>query len=253
MNKTFILFEYLNPILYGVVSKLIYFFNSLKGHKRILVYTDSRGFEVTKPWNRKNPFSSYISELIFRYQCEYVICPEKFTSVLDFINHIDNDKQDYDAIVLHCGIVDYAPRPESSYKQMVSSKAHLIKKYGLELYFLDRCRAPGPDYEGEPTYSFMTPELLYNFILPKLLSVDNLIYIGCNKVLSDWQGEYWRKRPSNINDQLVLDAIVISSINKSVNMSYLSEEDIKIYTSDNVHYNKKGFGYILEKIDSLLP
>jgi hypothetical protein len=253
MSKAFVIFEYLNPILYDAISKLICFFNGLKGRKRVLIYTDSRGFEVTKPWNRKNPFSSYVSRLILRYQCDYVICPEKFTSIIDFIDYIDNVEEHYDVVILHCGIVDYAPRPESSYKNMVSSKSHLIKKYQLESYFFDKCRSPGPNYEGEPTYAFMTPELLNDFILPKLLSVNNMIYIGCNKVLSDWQGNYWRKRPSNINTQLQFDKVIMSTVGNCVDMSVLSDDEVRTYTTDNVHYNKSGFKYILSKIESFLP
>ena len=77
--------------------------------------------------------------------------------------------------------------------------------------------------------------------------------MGINPVLDDWDGDYWRKRPANINDQLILDNLLINEIDEVIDMSNLDREQIMMYTSDNVHYTKAGFDYIGNKLLPLLP
>lgn len=251
--KLFNFFGRVNPIFYSVILNFFEILNKLKNKKRILIFTDSRGFEVTKPWNRKNPFSSYIGTLAYRYSCRIEICPEKFTSLIDFIDFYNQvDGASYDYTILHCSIVDFAPRPESSFEQMFNTKKSKLKKFLLYDFVDKKNRNPGVSYEGEPTYSFLNKEALTSIVLPSLQRMPNLIYIGVNRVLPDWDGIYWRKRPSNINEQLKLDALLLAEIKNTIDLSDLTDEQIKDYTSDNVHYTKEGFDYILSKLDSVL-
>lgn len=249
----FKLFNKVNPKVFYVILKFFEMLNKLQKKKRILIFTDSRGFEVTKPWNRKNPFSSYVGTLALRYSCRVLVCPEKFTSLVDFISYYDEaDGSSFDHIILHCGIVDFAPRPESSFEQMFETKRCKLDQYSLSESISKNNREASESYEGEPTYSFLNKEALDSVILPRLINMPNLIYVGTSKVLTDWDGIYWRKRPRNINEQLKLDAMLCKAARNSIKMSELNDELIKLYTSDNVHYTNKGFNFILAKLEPIL-
>jgi len=252
--KLFAFFEIINPLFYGVLVSFFQWKNHLKKRPKILIFTDSRGFEVTKFWNRKNPFSSYIGRLIIDYDCVVRVCPEKFTSLLDFLDFYQSlSHMSFDCVVLHCGIVDFAPRPESSFDQMLFSKQHYSVKYPIFNLINKTNRVSKVKYQNEFTYSFLNEAALKNVILPELIEIPNLIYVGINPVLSDWDGNYWRKRPENINEQLVLDAMLQKELTNSISLSNLTDSEIKIYTSDNVHYTKQGFEYIYKQLKPLLP
>jgi len=253
-SKLFVLFEILNPFFYGLVVYLFRWINICRKRPKVLIFTDSRGFEVTKFWNRKNPFSSYIGRLILDYNCTIRVCPEKFTSLLDFLSFYESVKYiQFDSIILHCSIVDFAPRPESSFDQMYQSKIHYMNKYPI-FDCIDKInRESNVKYQDEYTYSFLNETALYNVVLPELVKIPKLIYIGINPVLLNWSGNYWRERPSNINEQLILDTIIKKNINSSISLSELTRDEIKKYTSDNVHYTKIGFNYIYNELKLYLP
>ncbi|ACJ28348.1 hypothetical protein swp_1565 [Shewanella piezotolerans WP3] len=213
-----------------------------KNKKSILIYTDSRGTEIDSPFKQRNPFYSYLQSFN-EYDVDYKFCPYKFTSILDFISYYENSNKKYDVIVLHCGIVDFAPRPVSSYNQMLSLKRDFLKSKGWEDYFENRNDFLN-DYLGEKTLQFMSTGFIEKEILPILKEVDNLIYVGINPVLIDWDGDYWRKRPSSINQQLVQDKLVLQSLDNTIDLSGWNEDEIKKYTVDNVHYNKDGLNKI---------
>ena len=154
---------------------------------------------------------------------------------------------------MHCAIVDFAPRPESSFDSMYESKVDKAKKYFIEEFISKENRAFGEKYQGEGTLSFLNYDSLFIKVLPLLKKIPNLVYVGINPVLDDWDGDYWRKRPANINDQLILDNLLINEIDEVIDMSNLDREQIMMYTSDNVHYTKAGFDYIGNKLLPLLP
>jgi hypothetical protein len=182
------------------------------------------------------------------------VCPEKFTSILDFLAFYESvNHKEFDKVILHCGIVDFAPRPESSFDLMYESKIEKIKKYSLDEYINKEFRVFGPLYQEEGTISFLNQDSMLNVLIPLLKKIPNLVYISINPVLNDWHGNYWRKRPGNINEQLLLDKILIQEINEVVDLSCLIKEDIMIFTSDNVHYTKEGFSHIYKKLQPLLP
>ncbi len=248
----FRLFDKVNPLFFSFIGCFFRLINTILKRKKILIFTDSRGYEVTRPWNRGNPFSSYAGFFLKRYVCDISLCPEKFTSLLDFIEFHDAKKCDYDLVILHCGIVDFAPRPISSYESMLSSKRNIIRRYSLDTYFDNKPDYDKTLYEGEKTVSFFSDKIIEEFVVEKLSQINNLIYIGTNRVLMDWQGNYWRKRPENINIQMELNELLQKKLNLVVDLSSLSDADIRKYTTDNVHYNKDGFGYILSSLISCL-
>ncbi|WP_192813354.1 hypothetical protein [Gallaecimonas xiamenensis] len=231
-----------------MISRVFFVWNFLRGKKRVLVFTDSRGFEITKKTNRGNPFSSYASHIIKNYCCDYYLCPEKYTSIVDFIalnKEIDINK--YDLIILHCGIVDFAPRPESSFLEMRDMKSLKAEENGVT-DFISKARLDDTYYMGESTFSYIDylelPELLTS-----LDSIKNkTIYIGISRVLTGWRGNYWRDRPFNINRQLDANEIMLDYFKNNIDLSKWSDENIKEYTSDNVHYTSAGFSVIKKEL-----
>jgi hypothetical protein len=252
-GKLFLLFELINPMVFHFIAFFYKMKNKMLKKRKLLVFTDSRGFEVTKFWNRKNPFSSYVGNLIRKFDCTYLVCPEKFTSLLDFLEYCENtEMDDYEYIILHCGIVDFAPRPESSYDEMSRSKTRVIRKFGFEDDINKIKSKSGPEYDGEVTYSFLNESSLSRLLCIQERYIKKIIYISINPVLNDWSGNYWRKRPDNINSQLDLDILMKKNIANVVNLSSLTEEEIMKFTSDNVHYTKEGFAYIYNKLSLIL-
>jgi len=245
------LFSVINPIGSYFFITLFSFVNRIRNRKKVLIYTDSRGFEVTKFWNRKNPFSSYVKYFIFRYACDVYICPHKFTSLLDFLNMYKASSKKYDFVILHCGIVDFAPRPQSSFNLMYEDKQHLINNYDLGEKFKFET-ADNIKYEGEYTSSFLNKNVINSFIVPELRCIHNLIYVSINPVLDSWRGLYWRDRPENINDQLILDKELKNKLPNVIDLGGMSKEKVKEYTTDNVHYNQSGFEYIRLQLVKLI-
>ena len=250
----FTFFEIVNPHIFNVLISIFKFKNFLLKRPKILIFTDSRGFEVTKFWNRKNPFSSYVGNIVLQYNCTVKVCPEKFTSILDFLEFYQSVRhKKFDKVILHCGIVDFAPRPESSFDSMYVSKLSKTRKYLIEEHIRKENRIFGEKYQGENTLSFLNDDSVSMKILPLLKRIPNLVYISINPVLDDWDGNYWRKRPSNINEQLLLDNLLINEVDEVIDMSNLQRDEVIMYTSDNVHYTKAGFCYIYNKLIPLLP
>ncbi|MCG9737534.1 hypothetical protein L1D32_05135 [Shewanella insulae] len=227
---------------YKITYKLFKFSWNINKSPKVLLYTDSRGTEVSPFYKQKNPYYSYLSSLK-GYDVKYYFCPYKHTSLLDFLRLYDESEIDYDFYVLHLGIVDFAPRPISSYNDMLSKKRNFLIRKGWLHYFENRddylC-----DYNGEKTLQFMSLDFVKDVLTPELSKIDNLIYVGVNPVLKKWNGNYWRPRPDSINKQLLQDQILLDNILNSISLNAWAEDEIKKYTVDNVHYNSLGLNYI---------
>lgn len=250
MKKLKILIVKITSYCFTILYKIKVSFYSEKT-EQLLLYTDSRGTAVESVYKQRNPFFSYL-QFFKNYDVTYQFCPHKFTSILDFLSFYESSDNKFDHIVLHCGIVDFAPRPLSSYESMLEDKREYLARKGWLHYFENRtdflC-----DYEGEKTLQFMSLDFLETEIIPKLRAINSLIYIGINPVLSDWDGNYWRARPSCINKQLEYDTLLIQSLRRSINLSAWTEQEIKQLTVDNVHYSKSGLEYIGLNVLKSLP
>lgn len=222
--------------IFNIHSKLI-----TKKNVKILLYTDSRGTEISR-MKQKNPYFSYLNHLS-DYNVEYHFCPHKYTSILDFLELIESKSCDYDLIILHCGIVDFAPRPLSSYNEMLASKKKYIEQKGWGNYFYNRTDFHC-DYEGEKTLQFFSCDFLKNEIAPFFSKGSNCIYVGVNRVLENWNGSYWRKRPDCINIQLEQDVYFSTLFQYKVSLRDWTDIEIRKFTTDNVHYSKAGLDFI---------
>ena len=101
---------------------------------RILIYTDRRGVDIIKDRSYKN----YIERLGEEFEVRKMICPRKWTTIIDFLEYYDSiNRNDYDLIVLHVGIVDFSPRRSCEVKKIYKMKKYAniifpkseIKKY----------------------------------------------------------------------------------------------------------------------------
>src|SRR6266540_7088089 len=104
--------------LFALKKKLI------RHKKRILIYTDSRGYYVNEWYCKKNPLFSYIAMLSSSYSVDYSLCDYKHTTLLDFLcdyeEWIGGNK--YAAIILHLGVVDFSPRTNRQAQQVLNQK-----------------------------------------------------------------------------------------------------------------------------------
>ncbi|WP_448213044.1 hypothetical protein [Colwellia sp. MEBiC06753] len=225
---------------------------------KLLIFTDSRGYEVVHPWNRKSAYASYVGELCKKYHVEHVICPEFSTTVIDFLyeyqQRVAAGKQ-YDAVIAHVGVVDYSPRPVSMLNDMMRTKSHKIKALFPESEF-DFYQYHGEQfaelYFGKPVKNFYSEAFLTEQVLPQLLAINNLIMIGCSPVLENWRGNYWRDRPQNMNMILSYSAHCRAKLEHFIDLSTWSESDIKANTIDNIHLSQSGFDVCLKHINKHL-
>lgn len=243
--------------IHGIIIKLFMFLYKIKNfnRKKILIYTDSRGHEITKIVNKNNPFSGYANYFIKKHKTSAFICPEKHTTFFDFIYYIENKAKKYDYIICHTGVVDFAPRPISQVKKIIEIKKNKIISLFGEKNYSDILNFKGYEinYEDEKTSSIL-PDFFIPFIAEKLNQYPNLIWITCNPVDSNWNGNYKKNRPSNTNIVNEKSKHLISTLktNKIVNFTDFSNAEVKKYTCDNVHLSKEGMERIKLEINKII-
>jgi hypothetical protein len=225
----------------ALIIKVSNFINFRK--PKILFYTDSRGYNILSK-SGKNPLHSYIKFFLTQYQIDYFICPQKHTTIPDFLLKYEELKaRDYDFVVMHCGVVDFSPRPISNLRWVLESKSG-------NKYF----RMSGQEYSGyyespsavlynkEKTINLYSSDFLQEIILPDLLKIRNLIWINSNFVVPGWEGNYEKGRPKNINQFLrAFDLIMKKNLTHTVDLKSWDHNQIMRFTLDNIHFNKIGF------------
>lgn len=220
----------------------------------IFVYTDSRGSAVGSIFNKNNPFSLYVKYFIKNYNADVFLCPEKSTTVFDFLYEFKKQDNNYTFVIAHIGVVDFAPRPITQNISILKSKKFkIINLFGEKMYNkLLSFEGYEQKYNGEITSSTV-PEFMLPFIAEKFNEIDNLIWISCNKVLADWVGNY-KERPKNSN--LIIDKSILFSkhlkTEKVVDLTNWLDEEIKNFTCDNVHLTNDGSEFILEDLKNII-
>ncbi len=243
-------------IYFRMLFKLRYSINK----ETLLIYTDSRGFLVNCYFCNKTPYKSYIGALAQQYNIEYQLCPHKHTTTLDFLDFIKKrDIKKYSKILLHIGIVDYSPRPLSQMDLVYKRK----KKIAKELFQDKEMLANYYDvmYEGEETFSLYRLEFL-EVILNELAEISKsspILWLGVNKVDVNWNGNYPKKRPANINIILKYQNYIKEYIKKnnidSINYLDINEiNNFELYkhTIDNMHLTVDGFTFFTKIIKERL-
>lgn len=248
-------------------TKLIFSIRSLyykiknKNKMKIFVFTDSRGYEVSNLWNKRNPFSSYVGDLIKKFNVEYHICEYSSTTIIDFLFEYERkvkEGKNYDFVVAHIGLVDFSPRPYSMAVNIIKMKAHKIKYLNWSIEEIEshiKIPVSNEIYNKERLSNIYSKSFLINNVIPRLVQIPRLIYIGCNPVLSNWRGNYWQDRPQDLSSTLMdYNALMLAMLNEKniVNIEGWGEKEIKNYTVDNIHLNCEGYRVISKKLDRIL-
>lgn len=243
--------------------------------RKILIYTDSRGQHI--PYGA-DPFDLYAMRLSKRadIEADVVLCPMKWTTTVDFLDFIKERKpSQYDAVILHTGIVDWSPRPQASAwndlydnqnpahlgnvllntrefskKVINNKKASFDAIFGEEEMLWHLQSDFGVEYEGQPTINMYGQGMAEKSLLPRLAEIDNLIFINSNRFVPGWEGDYTRGRPANIAlterySELFRDVL---GPNKVIDLLQWDEADIKCFTCDNIHLTREGSDHVYDMI-----
>ena len=225
---------------------------------KVLIYTDSRGFEISKISNRKAPFNSYVNHFVKNYQCHTYICPEKHTTIFDFLYVLYSKQKQfkYDYIISHIGVVDFSPRPFNDVKPILNLKKYKIEKiFGKDFYkSITDIKLYESLYLGQKTSSIIIDEFL-PLIAEKFNQINNFIWITCNPIDTKWRGNYNRDRPENINIVNEKSEKILNMLNsdvKVINLTQWSLAEVHKFTCDNIHMSKLGMDLIEKKIKEKL-
>ncbi|MBA5778051.1 DUF115 domain-containing protein [Stappia sp. F7233] len=241
---------------------------------KILIFTDSRGQH--KPRGQDHDMFGDMLKKTSDFDVEMILCPMKWTTTLDFLEYIESrEKQYYDKIILQTGIVDWSPRPQSNAindlynrreelnvenislntrdynKKIVNNKKKLFDRLFTEERIVSHLNNPfGTIFEGEDTINMYSERMLEDCLLPKLMDIENLIFINSNIFVPGWEGDFKRGRPANIKltenySRIMRDALGPERV---VDLLRWSEEETQLYTCDNIHLTKSGNEYIYADI-----
>jgi hypothetical protein len=178
--------------------------------------------------------------------------PESHTTLIDFLYewHYKYKTNNYSIVILHVGIVDFSPRPESMLKSIRKLKNNKVEKLFFDNFDkLDPLLLSNCMYQNERTFSMYTLDFLKKYILRELKLIDNLIYIGSNRILDNWLGNYSKERPKNMNEIIKYDRLILDTLKYSIDISNWTDSEIKKYTVDNIHLSSEGFRYLENELE----
>ena len=217
--------------------------------KNILIFTDSRG-------SYKEPNSNYklyTEKLSENYNVSSYIYKYKWTTILDFLNLLNNGTikpENYDYVILHVGISDFSPR----HSQIAINNIYKDKKQIFDSVFGEENIKKylntdfNIDYEGDKTINLYSIEMAKMYIIPILQKINNLIWIGSNNIVDGWNGNYFRERPKNIKIIEEYSKIFCQNLSNVINLQTWSDDEIKKYTCDNMHLTENGSDFIYTKL-----
>ncbi len=224
---------------------------------RLFIFTDSRGFEISKIRNRKSPFSSYLLYFIKRYNCDVFICPQKHTTIYDFLyTYSKLQHRGYKYTIAHIGVVDFSPRPEATIQAILKLKRIKITScFGQDYYNRSlKTKRYKETYNGEPTAAIL-PEEQLGEIAVRFNKIPQLIWITCNPVDLKWAGNYKRERPANINmvnnKSIILKQLLHPEI-KIVDFTSFTMVEVRKYTCDNIHMSAEGMMLIERALKDII-
>ena len=232
---------------FNQISGRIHGFYRRTFSKRILLYTDSRGTNIPDNTDYKH-YGTRLSNLFY---VDAYYCPEKWTTVLDFLQMMKSIPHGYyHAIILHAGAVDAAPR-----HQKVLLETIYPDKKGIfdEIFGENKIKAYlhsdlGCDYEGDKTINMYSPEMARRQLLPLVKQIPHVIWISSNRIVPNWRGNYWKDRPDNIGLIEEYSNLFAAELESVVNLMSWSLEEVKLCTFDNIHPNQMGSDRIFEMI-----
>jgi hypothetical protein len=218
----------------------------------ILVFTDSRGSHVDE---RYDNFTTYAERLRSEFDAEVYVRPEYWTTILDFIAFMEDNRKYYEKVILHAGIVDWLPKPHSYLRKVLDSKIfgrEETKEEFSERFFAERSKTQlirnnMVKYRGEHTSNLYSLDMAYQFVIPALEKFDNLLFISANGFVEGWDGDYPNgPRPEHANIVKLYSEMFERRL-RSVSLSRFTDTDIMNLTHDNIHPNRAGDHYLLMK------
>lgn len=246
--------------------------------KRVLIFTDSRGQHKPAGTTHKI-FAERLADDP-RLQVDTRLCPMKWTTTLDFLASFSKeDLAAYDHVILYTGIVDWSPRrlsnalndlydnpaPANLDADKLNTTNYARKVVNRKKDAFDRIfgademarhfAAPFPGkFEGEPSINMYRLVAAREKLIPILAAIPNLVFINANRIVPGWRGDYPRERPANmalIHDYSNAFAEAFPS-DRLINLMNWSEEEVKLYTCDNLHLTKAGSDYIHDALLDIL-
>ncbi len=242
-------------------------------NRNILIFTDSRGYIKSKETNHK-VYSEQLIEM-GKYNITAYLCPCKWTTTLDFLEMYELgiiNLEKYDVIILHTGIVEHSPRhqkiainflyhnekkqliknvqPSINYKsRLENEKKAIFDKIFDEKNILAHLNNPFEIiYEDDKTINMYSLEMATKYLIPRLKKIKSLIWISSNDIVENWNGDYFKERPKNINLIEDYSKLFCKELSNVINLHVWNEKEIKKYTSDNMHLTKEGNDYIYQKL-----
>lgn len=241
--------------------------------KKILIFTDSRGHH--RPTQSKHIVYPYLLERNSNLEVTKFVCPYKWTTLLDFLalaNHVN--LADFDHVVVHAGIVDQSPRPQSDAIERLYnpadgkensealspktdfSKNRIINRkkttfdevFGVANMNAHLTTAFPDKYNGQPTVNLYSIEMLKKHLVPRLREIPNLILINSNPFVRGWNGDYPRERPINIDIVSQYSRILANELSNVIDLSCWTDEEVMQRTCDNLHLSADGSRWIHDRI-----
>lgn len=217
-----------------------------RGRPRVLIYTDSRGFDVSHWYARKNAFGSYVSTLARTYAVTAHICPHQHTTLLDFLVDCRHRIEGHHAIVLHTGIVDFSPRSAGSAERLRQRKSqHVQTLFDTRAARAFRGRSYDTRYGGAKTESLYDLTFFEEWLIPAIRALAiPVVWIGVNPVVPLWRGNYFRDRPANMNVILDYQDVIDRLLPEASLPLIWDEATVKTHTVDNVHLSAIGMDLV---------
>lgn len=243
--------------------------------KKILIFTDSRGQHVPAG-NTHEVFPIRIKNEVLNADVDLILCPMKWTTTLDFIQYSEKyDLSIYDWVVLYTGIVEWSPRPfKSAYndlynnknvenidnwnlntrdysKKIVNNKKEIFDRLFGKKNIKSYLNNPfDVIYEDSKTINMISEDMASSVIGPFLQKYKNIIFINSNRILSDWEGDFRRGRPTNIDITHKYSDIISKFFpeDRLIDLRKWTKDEIKKFTCDNMHLTKKGSDYIMKEL-----
>ena len=222
---------------------------------RVFIYTDSRGTNMSTPLlaKVKHHLGSHVDRLQREYRINYAVCPHDHTTLIDFLSFAnDRDLRQYDAIILHCGVVDFSPRPLSNIAKVRRAKAgdprfDELFEANEALY----ANPQGAEYRGEPTTTLYSTEY-HARVVKELAAIPNLGWISSNSFVPGWNGN-WKPRPTDIDDVVrTFDTAMHAGLQHTLDLRQWSYDDVQRFTVDNIHFNGAGFADLTGRVSTLI-
>jgi hypothetical protein len=241
---------------------------------KILIFTDSRG-QHKPAGSVHNIFPERLARDP-RFVVDNYLCPFKWTTTLDFLGTFDaKTLAQYDLVILYTGIVDWSPRPQKSaveevynhpnphnlgnltantgvYSQkVVNNKKRLFDSvFGKDAMQRHFSKPFDVIYEGSPTQNLYSLEMAERHLIPKLREIPNLLFINANRIVSGWDGDYWKKRPENISmtHQYAELFSRLLPAERLIDLSQWTDNEVQRYTCDNIHLSAEGSDFVFNQV-----